>query len=341
MNAGGRGGQQVLYVGGFGRSGSTLLERSIGELSDACALGELAHLWERGLGNNERCGCGQPFRECPFWVEVGQVAFGGWDSFDLERALALKHAVDRNRNLPKLLLPWPGRFRRRLREYVALYDAIYAAAAQVSGARLVVDSSKHASLAMCLRRASRSRVRIVHVVRDSPAVVYSWTKVVSRPEADGDTMARYSPQRAALWWNAYNAMFTVIGLTRIPLRRVRYEDFMRAPLETVRALAEWTGSSCDPAAYLSDDTIALTAGHTVAGNPMRFRVGEIAIRRDQEWASAMDPALQRRVRRWTFPFRWRYGYARPRPGASKVTLSTGSASVFPGEPVNRQPSRHL
>ncbi len=302
---------EVLYLGGFGRSGSTLLERSVGELADACAVGELVHLWERGLGNNELCSCGRPFRDCPFWTEVGQIAFGGWESFDDGRALRLKLAVDRNRNLPKLLVPWRfGTFRRHLREYVALYDSIYQAVAQISGARVVVDSSKHASLAICLRRASRSRIRIAHVVRDSPAVVYSWSKVVARPEATGDTMARYTPWRAAMWWNAYNLMFALIGLTGIALRRVRYEDFMRAPLATVRDLAAWAGSTADPADYLSDDVIRLSAGHTVAGNPMRFSSGEIAIRRDQQWASAMSPGLQRRVRWWTFPFRWRYGYAK-------------------------------
>jgi hypothetical protein len=334
-------GPEVLYVGGFGRSGSTLLERSVGELADACPLGELVHLWERGLANNELCGCGQPFRECPFWTEVGTIAFGGWETFDTERALALKYAVDRNRRLPKLLLPWPGTFRRQLREYVEMYDAIYAAAAQVSGARVVVDSSKHASLAMCLRRASRSRIRIVHVIRDSPAVVYSWTKVVDRPEADGDTMARYSPLRAAMWWNAYNLMFSVIGLTGIAMRRVRYEDFMRAPVDTVRGLAAWAGSSADPADYLSDDAIELTVGHTVAGNPMRFRQGRIALRRDQEWASAMPLAMQRRVRRWTLPFRWRYGYARDAGSTPNVPLSSASAGLAAQETVHMQPSRHV
>ena len=270
------------------------------------------HLWERGLGNNELCGCGLPFRECPFWTEVGRRAFGGWDSFDEARALRLKRAVDRNRHLPRLLLPcWGGRFCRELREYAALYDAIYQAVGEVSGARLIVDSSKHASLAMCLVRAARSPIRIAHVVRDSPAVVYSWTKVVARPESTeeaGATMARYTPWRAAMWWNAYNVMFAFVGLTGIAVRRVRYEDFVLAPLETVRSLAAWAGSSCDPSAYLSDSAVRLSAQHTVAGNPMRFRNGEIPIRRDQEWVSAMRPALKRRVRAWTFPFRWRYGY---------------------------------
>ena len=332
----------MLFVGGFGRSGSTLLERAVGELADACPLGELVHLWERGLGKNELCGCGRPFRECPFWSEVGQIAFGGWENFDTDRALALKHAVDRNRMLPRLLLTWRfGQFRRDLRDYVALYDAIYAAAAKISGAKVVVDSSKHASLAMCLRRASTSRVRIVHVVRDSPAVVYSWTKVVARPEAADDVMAQYTPLRAAMWWNAYNLMFAAVRATRIPYRRVRYEDFMAAPLATVRNVAAWAASESDPAEYLSNETIQLSPGHTVAGNPMRFKQGEIAIRRDQEWASAMSPGLQRRVRLWTLPFRWRYGYLRGRPAAAAVTASTPNSQPGHHETAGSSGSDHL
>lgn len=332
----------VLYLGGFGRSGSTLLERSVGELGDACAVGELVHLWERGLGANELCGCGQPFRECPFWTEVGQLAFGGWDALDAEHVASLKHAVDRNRHFGRLMVGSRfGTFGRRLREYAALYDAIYRAAAQVSGARVIIDSSKHASLALCLRKASRSRIRIAHVVRDSPAVVYSWTKVVARPEAAGDTMARYTPGRAALWWDSYNLMFSLIGLTRIPLRRVRYEDFVRDPLGTVRGLAVWAGSTSDPADFINGDVIRLSAGHTVAGNPMRFRNGEIAIRRDQEWASAMPSGLQRRVRLWTLPFRWRYGYLRGGAAGPDVRMSTTPEQVTKPEVPTRGHPRRL
>lgn len=329
-------GTKVLYLGGFGRSGSTLLERSVGELADACAVGELVHLWERGLVRNELCGCRQPFHECPFWTEVGVRAFGGWDTFDVEATLALKDAVDRNRYLPRLLFPLPfGAYRRQLREYVGLYDAIYRAVAEVSGAELVIDSSKHASLALCLRRASHSRVRVAHVVRDSPAVVYSWTKVVARPESsdtDAGMMARYSPWKASLWWNAYNLMFGLIALTGMPLRRVRYEDFMRAPLATVRGLAEWAGSTADPATYLDDDRVRLSAGHTVAGNPMRFRAGEIAIKRDEQWRSALPASTQRLVRLWTAPFRLAYGYSRERRSSCAASRS---AAVTEGTPSTR------
>ncbi len=75
----------VLYLGGLGRSGTTVLERVLGELPGVCSVGELVHLWRRGVLDGETCGCGRSFGSCPFWAEVGRVAFGGW-SRDARRA---------------------------------------------------------------------------------------------------------------------------------------------------------------------------------------------------------------------------------------------------------------
>ena len=62
---------RVLYLGGIGRSGSTLLERMLGQIPGTCSLGEVVHLWARGIRDNERCGCGDTFHACPFWTSVG------------------------------------------------------------------------------------------------------------------------------------------------------------------------------------------------------------------------------------------------------------------------------
>ena len=69
-------GVPVLFIGGLGRSGSTLVDRVLGQTPGVCSVGELVFLWERGLLANERCGCGEPFDGCPFWKEVGVRAFG-------------------------------------------------------------------------------------------------------------------------------------------------------------------------------------------------------------------------------------------------------------------------
>ena len=55
------GGPTVVYVAGSGRSGSTLLERTLGEMPGFVNVGELIDLFRRVAPRNERCGCGQPF----------------------------------------------------------------------------------------------------------------------------------------------------------------------------------------------------------------------------------------------------------------------------------------
>jgi hypothetical protein len=73
---------KVLYIAGEGRSGSTILGRIIGNLNGFVSTGELRLIWQHGLIQNIRCGCGVPFRECPWWTAVLAAAFGGTDQVD-------------------------------------------------------------------------------------------------------------------------------------------------------------------------------------------------------------------------------------------------------------------
>ena len=141
----------VLYLAGLGRSGTTLIERTLAETPGVTGLGEVMHLWERGLGRNELCGCGVPFASCPFWREVGARAFGGWERVDAERMTWLKGQVDRASRVPAIATSLSARFAALVEEYVAAYTAIYRAVHDLLGG-VVVDSSKQVSLAWALRR---------------------------------------------------------------------------------------------------------------------------------------------------------------------------------------------
>ena len=45
---------RLIYLGGLGRSGSTLVERLLAGLPGVCSVGEVVHMWQRGLVQDGR-----------------------------------------------------------------------------------------------------------------------------------------------------------------------------------------------------------------------------------------------------------------------------------------------
>jgi hypothetical protein len=300
---------RVLFLGGLGRSGTTLVERLLGELPGVCALGEVVHLWQRDLRDDERCGCGARFSACTFWTRVGVEAFGGWHHVDVDRVHALRDAVERTRHIPRLATAVEAP--DEVHEYAAFYSRVYAAAAAVSGASVVVDSSKHSALAHVLRWAGDIDLRVVHVVRDPRGVAYSWTKTVARPETDGtEEMTRYSPGRSAMLWNAHNAAFGLLARRGVAVHRIRYEEFLRDPRAALGELASFAGLplGATDLGFVSDEHADLQVGHSAAGNPMRFTVGRLSLRRDDAWQRSLPAAQRRLVGTVCAPMLRAYGY---------------------------------
>lgn len=290
---------RVIFLGGLGRSGTTLLERLLGQLPGVAPLGEVVHLWARGVLAGEPCGCGVAFGACPFWREVGSQAFGGWSRALAERVLELRHRVDRTRRIPRI-------DHRDLGEYVEAYCRVYAAAAAVTGAGVVLDSSKHASLAFCLA-AGGVAVHVVQVVRDPRAVAHSWRRTVARPE-DGSAMTRWGPIRTSTHWLVQNLGLDLLARRGVQVTRVRYEDLLGDPRATLTALAGSLGLAAGGFDFLDGTTATLTAAHTASGNPMRFTVGPVELTRDDAWRLGLPRGHRGLVRGLTWPLMTRYGY---------------------------------
>lgn len=332
---------EVLFLGGMGRSGTTLVERLLAELPGVCGLGEVVHLWQRDIRDDERCGCGTRFSGCAFWTAVGEHAFGGWRNLDVRRVLQLRDTVERTRHIPRLAAAaLPPRQRRAVEEYAGYYAAVYSAAAEVSGARVLVDSSKHGALAHCLRWSPDIDLRVVQVVRDARAVAYSWTRTVTRPESDGRAaMTRYSPGRCALIWNAQNAAIGLLSRRGVPVHRMRYEDFVAEPRAALGALGAFAGLAVTEAdlGFLGPGRADLGPGHSAAGNPMRFATGRLALHRDDAWLRALPRTQRLLVGTLCAPLLHRYGY-RLRRGAGDplAPAPPQSPATRAGSPVARQ-----
>ena len=305
-------GVRVLYIGGWGRSGSTLLDRILGRAPGFVAVGELRDLFLRGPVEDRLCGCGCPFSTCPFWQEVGRIAFGGWDRADAGRLASLRSTLDRPWNLLHLLRPdLSTAYADRHREYLNAVTAVYRAVHDVTDGATIVDSSKIPSYALLLRGIPGSELRVVHLRRDSRGVVFSWRKhvmKVDRPDAP-EAMHRYGVVPAALRYDAYNAMTECLRLTRVPVLPLRYEDLVRRPAASLARVIEFAGGDASAASTVaSGPEIVLEPGHGLDGNPMRFTHGIMALREDDEWRRSMPSRDRRVVTALTSPMLSRYGY---------------------------------
>ena len=270
----------VLYIAGTGRSGSTLLAGLLGRVDGHVAVGELRYVWSRSLAEDHLCECGARFRGCPFWADVFAEAFGGFDESRPAEVTRLAARVDRIRHIPRLAAPplRSARFRADLEAFGQVLRRLYSAILSVSGASVVVDSSKDPSYAYVLAAVPSLDVALVHLIRDSRAVAYSWTRERVRPEIHWkvEYMQRRPPSLSARRWVQYHLAFDVLE-RRVPRSlRLRYEDLATEPDAAVARVAALTAPRVvAPTGVGGPSAPALRsgtqpAGHSVGGNPVRF-----------------------------------------------------------------------
>jgi len=310
----------VLAIGGWGRCGSTLLDMLLGEIDGFVSAGEVREIWLRGCVENRPCGCGLPFDSCPFWTQVGKEAFGGWHRLDLQALLTTRYGWDRAWRFPQLARRHGAASRSdEVARYVDALGRLVRAVAAVSGARVVVDSSKLATHVLLLTRAADLDVRLVHLVRDSRGVAYSNQKRVLKLVTSGEPtlLPRYGSVSTALRYDLYNGLQHLLARRPdVPFLRYRYEDVVTGPAPALRRLAGFCGLPEPDLDFLTDGAAELGENHLVDGNPVRFHHGEVRLRPDLAWQTALAPSRARTVTALTLPLLRSYDYRLTRPRTS-------------------------
>jgi hypothetical protein len=302
---------KVLYIASSARSGSTILDRTLGNIEGFFATGEIKNIWEGGLINNELCGCGSPFRSCAFWNRVMDQAFGGMDQVDAARMVELDRTVSRMRFIPQAVSSWrTSQFQARYSDYSASLQTLYRAIQAVSGARVIVDSSKIPAFAYLLNTIPTIDLYALHLVRDSRAVCYSSMKKKVRPEVTGELafMGQVGPIKGAYYWSVANALFEPLRYLSKRNVFLRYEDFVANPQKSINTILAAVKEEASEALFTQGHSITLKQHHTIAGNPMRFNQGEIKLTLDDEWKANMSGRHKLLVTLLTFPLLLRYKY---------------------------------
>lgn len=299
----------MLYIAGWGRSGTTLLDNLLGQHEGYCSVGELALLWRPAGVSSGLCGCGTLIRTCPFWSTVFDQAFGADDIPDPATIFQLEHRYLRTWNMPAIWLA--GQARRPtspVSAYASILTRLYQAISSVAGAAVVVDSSKQPSLAYLASTLPEIELSIVHVVRDPRAVAYSWSRPKPHPGRPSGWMDTYSPRYSSNRWTAWNV---AIELLRPAVsgryHLLRYEDMVLNLPSSLASITSFAGEP-RPAPFLGAHGAVLRPTHSAGGNPVRFLTGRITVQPDEAWRKAISPALQRQATLPAAPLMHRYGY---------------------------------
>jgi hypothetical protein len=295
---------KVLYIAGWGRSGSTFLDTMLGQLPRFFSTGEVRYLWDRGVLRGWTCGCGELVRDCPIWSEVLRRLENDGETRPAKDIVQWQHQVTRIRHSPRLVRrPLGGTDNDRiLNEYVDVTGRLFRSIADVSGARVIVDSSKRPSDAAVLGKVPGVSLHIVHLVRDPRAVAYSW----SQRQEGIDRHGILSSTTSWVGWNV--ATEDVRRQLACPSLLVRYEDFVERPLDALRRIVNLVGEDSASVDTLDPPLLRLAPTHTVSGNPSRLRSGPVEITPDQRWVSGLPWWQKAAASAVASPLMGRYGY---------------------------------
>ncbi len=293
---------RVVYIAGYGRSGSTLLGRLLARSPSVVSLGEVARLFLVTRQEGSPCGCGVPIGRCRVWGPVLE-RFAGVPYRDLWRTQREHEA----------LRFWSGRLRgtrgRATDSYLEMTGTILEGVRNGFGLEnlVLVDGSKTAFGAALrpLRLAEHPGVdlRVVHLVRDSRGVLNSMKLGLNRDlEVGAARTAPFARSRALAGWLSANAAAErardAVGIERSV--RIRYEDLVRDAGGEVARLAAFIGAGPGRDGSVGE-------AHEIAANRMKHGplVDEQA---DETWRTELAPWEVRLAQRVTGRMLSRYGY---------------------------------
>lgn len=241
----------LLYIAGSSHSGSTLLDLLLGSHPQIESVGEAKKISAVAAkiraGEQALCTCHEEVTKCPFWRAVMP---GNPDALKADAAANAE-----------------------------FFSRVLAA----SGKKVALDSSKSPGRARLLARSALFDLTVVHLVRDSRAVVRSNQR--KQAKSPGQHHPDYDLVPTVRGWQKLNlrtrANFAHEHRTRYVL--VRYEDLTADPAATLQRVLEAVGLPWKPTMLRYREH----THHNIEGNRMRMGSDSV-IRVDDEYLRALS-----------------------------------------------------
>ena len=283
---------KIAYILGHAHSVSTLLDVLLGSHASAVSTGELwaFPIWVK---ENRPCSCGKPVRECSFWGQVLAL---------LQKEFYVNadelHPPDELRppgRLWKIKAAWskrPDIPREKALSYCKQEEMLFQAIQEVSGASLIVDSSKMLHRLIKLRTSNVLDIKVIHLVRDGRAALDSARRAAKRRAVRGEMVLRRHTNPLWIYSGWITTMRGQLNFLRMlnpsEYRRVTYETLARDPERIVQELCVFLGIEFDPTVLdpTSPRYVFKQPHHIIGGSRllrMVKRVPETPIEYKDDW----------------------------------------------------------
>ncbi len=296
---------KIVFIIGSGRSGTTLLDRILGQYPKAFSVGELNFIWRNSFIENQLCGCGKNFKECEVWNSIIKFATECIE-FDVEK---LDNLQNKYANTLKFIIGRRFFKKEEIQYLVDAYECIYEGIKKYGNYEIIIDSSKNIPhFYYLMKYGKKINPYVIHIVRNPKAVAYSWVRKKIKPDTGKpEEMPRYSIINSSLRWLIKNYL-SEHYFKNSNYIRIKYEDLVKDPVSTLNTIFDFIGLNKD---FIRDfvsneNVITLNINHTVSGNPMRFKVGKIKIEEDNEWIDKLGFFRKSLVNLFTYPLLKKY-----------------------------------
>jgi hypothetical protein len=299
---------RLAYILAASHSGSTLLAMLLNAHPEVCSAGELKAT-NLGDVDSYRCSCRRFIKACPFWTAVSQAMARRGIPFDITdarthfragasaytrwllRPLHHGRVPERIRDAALALSPsWRSGLRRIQQRNLALVETL----CELTGARMIVDSSKVALQLKYLLRNPAFDIKVIRLIRDGRAVALTYTDPAAFADAQDPSLRaggcgvtrsgkRLSLAQAARQWRRGNEEAENLLATLDPSRwtSIRYEDLCASPRDALADIFTFLG--LDPGKAAADFR---SVEHHILGNGMRLDAAS-AVRLDERWKSVL------------------------------------------------------
>lgn len=247
--------------------------------------------------------------ECKFWSDVKKQWVHRFGSDGVRAYVQLQKYFEHYRHYSLLFAERKNQIKSiRFKAYAKYTRTLLEAIYDVSGKRIIVDSSKNPVRALALSIIPDIDLRFVHLVRDGRGVAWSLKKKKGKAAKGRAKLVYASPLLQSLNWFLVNLSSEYVLLKSSAQRiRVRYEDLVDQPKLLLNQIGDLFGTELGG---IADDLLAgkeMKIGHMISGNRIRLN-RSIHLHPDYEWKEQLPKKDQKIF--WLFAGKLarKYGY---------------------------------